>query len=239
MLPEFRQQGFVMVDSDHFEKPEKRSSILEPDSKYRQTCRSANSGFNSSAERRSEVHHILCNHSVAKRQADYKDDGGVTMKYVENCLWITEWDLNNKDNLIGLPRNRQLRECYGKEPEKNWNPVDLPSHQVDHNTADGYTNEVRKWLKANLWDTLNATQKQHKVDAETIKKQLEDGSTHFKKMLISRGSREMGTKICWKLQHDKGYERRWYHPFSMGKKPSHRQSATSKTDMTGIFKKLG
>ena len=228
-----------MADPEHFEKPKKRSSVLERDNKYRQTCVDANSGFNSSIERRSEVHHILCNHSVAKRLEDYKNDGGVTMTYIENCLWITDWDLNNKDNLIGLPRNRQLRECYGEKPEKTWIPLNLPSHHVDHNTADGYTNEVQMWLRRNIWDKLEAASKQHKADAETIKKQLEDGSAHFKKLLLSRGTREMGTKMGWKLQHDKRYERLWYQPFSMGKKPSHRQPAASNTDMTGIFKKLG
>jgi hypothetical protein len=224
--------------SSHFVKPKERKSTLVRKGNYQKTCKDAGNGWNSETTRRSEVHHILCEHSLARWKDQFKGDTAKTT-YIDNCLWITDWDINKKDNLIGLPRNRQFREVYGNLSESAWQPVNLPSHQVDHNTADGYTTEVGKWLKAQIWDKLEEAKGDHKADAETIKKQLEDGSSHFLDLLRKRGAREGGTKMGWKLRFDKGYEKKWYQPFSMGKKPLHRHAGKSGSDLTNIFKKLG
>lgn len=225
------------MSSDHFEKPEKPLSVLVRKGNYRKTCRTAGQGFNSFGKY-SQVHHIVCEHAVAQWK-DHYEDNPAKMQYIEDCLWITDWNINHKDNLIGLPTNVQFIDIFGNLPETAWIPLDLPSHLVDHNTDDGYTEEVGAYLKTNIWDTLEESKKNHEVDAEAIKTQLKNASGHFEKRLRDRAKREGGVKKGWKLRFEKKYEKKWYHPFSMAETPKHRYPGVSHTDLTDIFMKLG
>jgi hypothetical protein len=47
-----------------------------------------------------------------------------------------------------------------------------------------------------------------------------------------------GTKLCWENRFKEGYERKWYHPFSMGKSPSRRSPGVSLELLETIFKKI-
>jgi hypothetical protein len=49
----------------------------------------------------SEVHHILC-HSCVQDAAIFVK--GTDKPYILKCLAITKWDVNNSQNLIGLPK---------------------------------------------------------------------------------------------------------------------------------------
>ena len=109
-----------MASDNHFEKPAQRKSVLVRNSSYRDNC---SAGFTSGDW---QAHHIACHHSVNTREIEDE-----YLEYVENCLWITEWDLNASDNLIGLPVNKQYRSSNGTSP------TNYCSHQVDHNTKDG------------------------------------------------------------------------------------------------------
>jgi hypothetical protein len=134
---------------------------------------------------------------------------------------------------VGLPLNRQYKASDGASPEN------LPSHQVDHNTRGGYTSEVDKYLTDNVWNSLAAKQAVHEVDVASMKKALEDGSDEFRRRIDDRGQRKGGTKICWQHRFDAAYESLWYHPFSMGKKPSRRYPGVSYAELTNVFAKLG
>jgi hypothetical protein len=136
------------MPSKHFEKTHKRESVLWRNSTYREDT---GAGFCTGAW---ESHHICCNHAVEGREINKNKE------YVEECLWITPWDLNTPGNLSGLPKNRQYRNTDGQVP------VNLCSHQVDHNTSDGYTAECKKWLKTHVWDKLNDKRKKHEVNAK-------------------------------------------------------------------------
>ncbi len=184
-----------------------------------------------------EAHHILCNHSVEGRQID--DD---SKSFVEACLWITEWNLNDAHNMIGLPKNRQYINTLGTKP------VNLPSHQIGHNTAKGYTNEVTTYLKDKIWDTLNDKREAHKINAQAIKEELKSGSDHFRKLLGKRGERKKGTLHCWQHRFptppptisSASYvqEEKWYYPFSMAKKPSERHPGIDYELLKKIFRKM-
>ncbi len=163
-----------------------------------------------------EAHHILCNHAVVGRQIDKNK------AFVEDCLWITPWDLNDAHNMIGLPKNVQYRASDGKIP------VNLPSHQVDHNTAGGYTEECKYYLKKHIWSTLNDRRKHHETNAKAIDAALRTGSDYFRGELIRRGSRKKGTAFCWghrfsdppasataTEKSNYKWEKKWYYPFSM------------------------
>ncbi|MEW5801040.1 MAG: AHH domain-containing protein [bacterium] len=202
----------------HFSKPPKCESVLWRTSTYRDNCKN---GF---CEGSWEAHHITCSHAVEGRKIEKEKK-----KYVEDCLWITKWDLNDSSNLIGLPKNRQYRTTDGKKP------LNMCSHQVDHNTSDGYTSECKKWLKENVWNTLCDKRKKHEVTAKAIKKQLEKCTSVFKKKLETRGMRKGGTLVCWQKRFQEEYEDIWYHPFSMAKKPRKRYPGISNKNLKSIF----
>lgn len=210
----------------HFEKPKKRKSVLARNSSYRSNT---TSGFVVGPGKNWEAHHVLCNHAVEGRVIEKNKE------YVEDCLWITDWDLNNGGNMIGLPTNRQYRQSLGAIP------LDLPSHQVDHNTVGGYTEECKEWLKINVWDTLLEKKDNHEIDAKDIKALLEGGTTTFLAKIHLRGSRKGGTKHCWDRRFPAHAEHvdGWYHPFSMAKKPSPRSPGIDWSKLENIFKKLG
>jgi len=186
-----------------------------------------------------EVHHVLCDHAVSKRAEHYEGLSPTTIDYLEACLWITPWSINNKGNLIGLPLNRQYREARGRSPKN------LPSHQVDHNTIEGYTDEVSLYLRKNVWNQLRAKKKAHAVDVQKIKQLLEDGTTHFDGLLEKRGGRgvgirgESGTQAGWRNRFDVRCEYKWYEPFSMAAVPNVRYPGKDPSDLDNVFNLLG
>lgn len=216
-----------MAGANHFQRTREKLSVLKRDSKYRQTCKD---GYRCRCKQPKcghwEAHHIACNHAVEGREIKKNK------AYVENCLWITDWDLNAKDNLVGLPLKAQYIRSSGRSP------VNLCAHNVDHNTDNGYTDECKLWLKDNVWDTLNDKQKEHDVNADDIKKQLEKCTTEFKKRLEKRGERKGGTYECFRNRHDPAWANKWYHPFSMAKIPNPRRPGTAR-DLSKIFEKIG
>jgi hypothetical protein len=209
----------------HFQKTNDRKSVLERNSTYRANC---SDGFVSGLW---QAHHITCHHALGGREIADK-----YLEYVNDCLWITDWDLNDSANLVGLPLNMQYRMSDGTDP------VDKCSHQVDHNTQGGYTDECKQWLKTNVWDTLTNVRKKHEVTAKDLKAALNQCTGVFKGKLTKRGSRKGGTVTCWNNRHKPSYAEKWYYPFSMGDTPSHRHPGPD-TDlwkkMAGIFKLLG
>lgn len=214
----------------HIKKERDRESVLHKTSNYADNC---GSGFMTKGY--CQIHHIVCVSCIAGRKEGYPDD---MEDYLEACLWITKWDLNAAHNLVGLPLNKQYRRTDGKTPKNK------PSHQVDHNTRDGYTKEVTTYLKENVWNSLTAKKKVHDVDAGTLRTQLRNASKGFRKKLTARGKRgDLGTKkggtlICWQNRFERAYKDLWYHPFSMGKTPSRRSPGISLKRLTNIFKKL-
>jgi len=207
----------VAAADDHIIKNETRQSVLWRDSNYRANT---GTGFTSGLW---QAHHILCNHSVT--QANIADAiPKPDLPFAEACLWITPWDLNDAHNMIGLPTNWQYRVTDGKVPKN------LPSHQVDHNTTGGYTEECTKWLKNNVWNKIKDKGKDHKANATNMKDLLRGGSVHFRTQLKKRGKRpgDKGTAYCWTHRfpnppatatkaekNSYKQEKKWYFAFSM------------------------
>jgi hypothetical protein len=216
------------MSESHFQKEHDRKSVLWRTSNYRSICMGR--GFTAGSW---EAHHILCNHAVADRS---KGIAPADLEYVEDCLWITEWNLNKPDNLTGLPTNKQYRASLGSIP------VNMPSHQVDHNTSDGYTMECKDWLKDNVWKTLKDKREPHEVTAKVIEGLLNDGVTHFTALLVERGTRPdgKGTKYCWDRRFPNHPEHvpSWYYPFSMGADPRPRHPGIDFEKLTNIFRRL-
>lgn len=157
-----------------------------------------------------EVHHILC-HSCVQDAAIYV--GEVDKEYVQKCLAITDWDVNNPKNLIGLPlKTAYLPEANGgkySEAEK-WDK--LPCHQVDHNPH--YTEAVKTWLHKNIWNTLKGGADNCNPDPKSIKGMLDRGSKRWQRFLLRRGNLHDGTKDCWDNRHGAKKDV-WWMPFSL------------------------
>lgn len=215
-----------MADDDkHITKPKQRNSIVTGSSGYASNCAS---GFKKPGGS-FQIHHILSITCLAKRAADYKKG---REEYTELCLYCAVWDINAAPNLIGLPLNSQYRATDGQIP------TNLPSHQVDHNTSGGYTAEVSRYLKAEVWDKVNKKDKIHKIDVEQIEARLKSASAAWRRKLIAFGSRNGGTRSSWKHRFDKDQKNKWYKPFSMASSPNPRSPGLSLSDLSFIFKKL-
>ena len=211
----------------HFKRPKERKSVLWRSSSYRTAC----SGGSMTSW---EAHHVACNHAIEGRGETMNQMSKQDKQFIEDCLWITDWDLNNKGNLVGLPTNKQYRLTNGKSPSNQC------SHQVDHNTSDGYTNECKQWLFNNVWDTLREQREEHEVDPKDIKSLLEKCTTAFKGHLDTRGARKGGTQECWKNRFEDDYESKWYFPFSMAKNSAvrNRSPGVSSKKLDGIFRMI-
>lgn len=161
---------------------------------------------------KNQVHHILCQHSIT--DFDIKDRE--QFAYIKACLCLADWDINDASNLIGLP----LKSVYIRSDGTL--PTNLCCHNVDHNTAGGYTLEVKQWLHDNVWSTLRANRKAHEVEAKNIKRQLEKCTAHFKAVLARRSRRNKGTLVSWNNRFEEAHAKKWYRPFSMAAQPTHR-----------------
>ncbi|MGC4085932.1 MAG: AHH domain-containing protein [Vicinamibacterales bacterium] len=221
--------------------------VLYQQDSHRSASRANGDGFiGGTAGVHWQSHHIVCISSVGGRTA--KD--AATKDKLEKSLYITDWNINKAPNMIGLPQRCWYRESYG-DAEKAarkatsaaaaaaaWaaaTPVNLTSHNNDHNTTGGYTDEVTKHLNDNIWNKFDANKGDHNADATWLKDQLEGASKHFDGVLKSRGSREPGTIDGWKERFNRDD---WQDPFSMAARPTERSPGRSITDLTEIFKRL-
>jgi len=206
---------------------------------YRNTYPKAPPSFTIPGKKYGQVHHLVCQKSITDRRSDYPTDPD-TSKYVEACLQLSGWNINDPVNLLGMPTNLQHSVKAGTDP------ADLPSHQVDHNNIDGYRlTDVKEYLKSQVWNQLAAKKgKPHDVDVENIKKFLEDCSKAMQDRLVQRGKRGdpakkyVGTAANWEHRLEPDCSPTWFKPFSMAKNPVPRKPPASKVPLANIFQKL-
>jgi hypothetical protein len=134
----------------------------------------------------SEVHHILC-HSCVQDAAILV--AGVDKDYIRKCLAITEWDVNNPKNLIGLPKKWAYVVDYAGHT--GWDK--LPCHQHDHAR---FTEGVKQWLKDNVWTLLKGREKECDVEPKDLKSVLDNGSKRWQKFLLKRGAEQGGRNFA-------------------------------------------
>jgi hypothetical protein len=217
-------------EAKHLKKPRKRLSKLDKDSKYPTTCKAGMGKPVRDSKKRWQAHHVLSITCMtdARRRKGYPA-GADVRKYIDDCLAATEWNINDEPNLLGMPLNFHHRTTDGIQP--------YPSHQADHNTADGYTKEVSDWMQENVWSTLQAKKQIHKVDVKTIKTELENTSKHFRGLLMdTHPMRDLGTHESWKQRFQRLNS--WFKPFSMATVPLPRKPGKSPTNFTDLFRRI-
>lgn len=217
----------------HMVVPKKANSVLHRTSGYADNC---SDGFNKSGY--SNAHHILSCTCISSRVDDYKK---ADADYIEDCLKCCSWDINASGNLVGLPLNSAYINYSGQSVTAiaTWNSFCMwPSHQVDHNTANGYTRNVRDWLIDNVWNTITKKEHVHKVDVKDIEGLLNDGSSHWKGQLKARATRNSGTTYSWENRHKASEKTKWYKPFSMAIQATPRCPGKGPKGLTDIFSQL-
>jgi len=222
----------------HLTKPPKRESILERSNNFKTNL--AGGYTSGSSPWLNQVHHILpCALFKYARIEEAVNKDAARATYCSDCLWITPWDINLGPNLIQLPLWGAYVKAYKSLPTirkvKKGDPitlvmpavaappnapVNLPCHDRDHLTKDGYSREVRDWLTDNIWNALNVVKKQHAVDAKTVQDQLKAGEEAWRTELeVFRGDRFKGTVAAWINRRN---DPLWYEPFSMAASPTPR-----------------
>jgi hypothetical protein len=183
-----------------------------------------------------QSHHLVCIMALANRETSSPEHA----EYLQQCLWMTDWNINKAPNMIGLPTRSWYRKAYDNQ---NFAPQNLPSHNNDH---PEFLQEVHEHLGPNVWDTIDPDEKDHKKGAEQLKEALEKASKHFQKELLKRGIRNSGTMISWKTRFNNntdkaarrasmGANNLWYQPFSMALLPKPRNPGQTLKDLAWLF----
>lgn len=215
--------------SKHFSLPKECDSVItrSSPSDYRGKCAPHPEGgrfADKDSPFPNQIHHILCQDAIADI-----DVGDEELIYLQSCLCATDYNINDKNNLIGLP----TRGAYTRS--RGFRPKNLPCHTIDHPM---YTVEVKKWLHKKIWNKLRAKKGTHKVTPENIQAKLRACSKHFRTQLRNRGKRPSGrgTEWGWENRRVKSHSKTWYRPFSMAANPRRRSAGTDGLNIFALIK---
>lgn len=154
----------------------------------------------------SNIHHIVCISCMADGTIDGYVTDSAKRLFIEKCLKITDWNINARDNVVGLPK----KLAYVEKPPEDWDG--WACHQVDH---DRYLERVSDFLNRTIWTKLQAKAEACKTDGKLIADQLNKSSTHWLAELSGRC-----TALAWKYRFflpDRSPNELWFWPFSMYK----------------------
>lgn len=216
-----------MAKKKHAGIPNPCNSKLERSSTYRDKCTNPCKMATGKSPYKNQIHHILCEHAILDIQPA-GDDDGKKLQFIKDCLCMAVWDINDPSNLIGLP----LKSAYTR-PGVN-KPQNHCCHNVDHNTSDGYTNEVKGYLHRVVWNELIDQKKPHSVNVDNIVQALKDCTSLYTDILTARGLRNKGTELSYANRFT---QPKWYAPFSMSLNPTPRSPGGR--GMPKILKMLG
>jgi hypothetical protein len=222
---------------------------------YRENCQSGYV-FTTAVETaagQSHFHHILPIQTLGSAYLSPQDK----KDFFHQCMAMTEWNINDGHNLIGLPTKAVYRSHEGsrKKPEilqlsglaasedlsAERNEAarqaifgaipDLPCHQNQH---DVYNIKVINHLKRQVWQPLVKEQKNCKLSPVALRERLRNSSDHWRKFLVRRGAEHQGASHCWVHRNDRGYRSFWYVPFSMH--PGTPPKVPPPPDLSGVAK---
>jgi hypothetical protein len=165
-------------------------------------------------DKKYEAHHILCVSPVTKELT-----GKSTIK---KAIEETDWCINNGDNMIAMPLWGHTVKWYCKiTRSRKFLPMDvppppfkdLPQHNIDHNSSEGYTYEITQECQK----LAMAIQKSgHQLKGDSLAGKLNGLSGKWRTEINRRGaSRKSGTHEAWKSAWKDDPDPNWFEPFSM------------------------
>jgi hypothetical protein len=190
-----------------------------------------------------EIHHVLCIHCVTDATiSEQLNDDDENVQRIKDCLDLTNWNINDSHNTVGLPKKR----AFYRYPSSDWGG--WPCHQVDHNVNGGYTEKVSDYLGTNIWKPALEVAEDCEFDAKALEEALKSCSDYWYGMLEGRGSMNKGTAFCWdnrfgiengEFKNDPEVTEPWYFPFSMHPgTPTERKPPPDEDEFTKQFKEM-
>lgn len=225
----FKQKGFFIKEGDE----------KNPKGKYRDECKSGGRGFQGYW---SEAHHVLPAEAIENAALESSDDDADKLRYIRDVQYITDWNINDPTNLVGLPNIisydlyyqnkirpkipydsvKKLYQHFMRFSQKarrsavsslqTSSPEGWPIHNPSNWGHSAYTAEVIQEIKVNVWDPISSNKKKHKVDAKTVKGEIKTWAEENYNWLENRGT---GSAVLWEKRLDSGDKTDWYTPYTM------------------------
>ena len=167
-----------------------------------------------------EAHHLLCIACVTEFIG--KDER------IYSIVKQTDWCINSTTNMFAMPiwghtikwycdvetsglkLNERIKSNLEAPPF-----VNVPQHDYDHNSENGYTSEVDEKMIKLAQQIQKKAKQDHEAAVELLQTQLNNLSNKFRTKLQSRGSSRCGgTHKAWE-KGKKEPDSDWYLPFSM------------------------
>lgn len=255
-------------------KEEKHVDIVEKNKFNRQKASSETYGKNTKkgflfkdaksgkSALRSENHHILP--VEALQDPNIKPQSH--LEFINQCMAITKWDINESPNMHGLPTKKPLEDAdrYSSPLPLSFTDSaklalskkairdaaagkfgalpNLPCHKFEH---PSYSTEVMNYLKKRVWEPLCEGIKPCEVNPKNLRKALNGASKRWRGWLVERGEEGKGAAYCWiNRWDDPAIEHTWYRPLSMAPEPRACPRPTKlppkqqKTWLNNIFKAI-
>ena len=222
-------------DDEHVQKIKKSKFNRQRDSTVlRQNCGNdgylfnfkAPTGENSGGQ--CQVHHVLPVCTLQDGNINIK--GAEKMDFIHKCMAMTQWNINEQPNLIGLPTKQPYAQADREAATRGATAAslkalsawlgnrgalpDLPCHLYGH---DKYNDDVIDQLNEYLWPELLKNRKKCEDSGQDIKDLLEDHSEDRKDWIKTRGSEHGGAADCWVNREMKRSV--WYIPLSLAPDP--------------------
>jgi hypothetical protein len=163
-----------------------------------------------------EAHHIVCVAPATEHLLGNPE--------VESIIQQTEWCINNEKNMMAMPLWGHTIKYYCRVTALGGSLVgssvlppppfaNIPQHDIDHNSKEGYTWEVEQRVRS---IALEVQEAEHELQGQALQNALNSASDTFRAELKRRGStRKGGTHNGWKLAQKPTCDPHWYEPFSM------------------------
>jgi len=174
-----------------------------------------------------EAHHLLCVSCVTEF-IGYDEQ-------IQEIVAQTPWCINSTTNMFAMPLwghtikyYCNLRRSGATFRDRSADPPkfeNIPQHDYDHNSDNGYTDEVGKDLEK-VARQIAKKRKAHEAAIMELESRLNSLSEKYRKKLQGRGRRCQGTHYAWTVAGLSG-DAKWCHPFSMAAKPEKRTFPTT------------
>jgi len=115
---------------------------------YRKSCKAGNRGFQGP---RSEAHHVVPQTSIEESKEEYINNNGGdkdTARYVNDVQYITDWNINDPHNMVGLPTFHSYEQYFQLKEKLDVNATGNDTGKDLIKWFNKFSKKTRKkWLK--------------------------------------------------------------------------------------------